>query len=294
MTKAKSEMDIERLLHWAYRDELSKRQTSAAEGIWDRIADNGQRGGIDPGHGAAQRYSHFGLPHPDAERIERAVGALEDMVVDWETSLPTIAGNLIGLVKVNDFTRQPGTDAKATVSGWNNGKKFVRVENYQRDVIMVATLRTKALVTQYAIRETRPDWREDTPKPKPIMASRGTHPKIEGECRAKNFYTTGSNCPLRWEPSPIDVIQARGDYVAWYLSLVRLAETLELESFIPLPPSASSTPWLDGPEPEPVIIPGAVPESMAVLPLEPTRNRRAASPLRNLKAGEVRYPLRAV
>jgi hypothetical protein len=33
----KTKIDIETLLHWAYRDELSKRQTSSAEGIWNRI-----------------------------------------------------------------------------------------------------------------------------------------------------------------------------------------------------------------------------------------------------------------
>jgi len=100
---ARTEIDIETLLHWAYRDELSKRQTSSAEGIWDRILEDGQRGGIDPGHGAAQRYSHFGLPDPDAELIEKAVSSLEDLVIDWQQSFHAIAAELSGLISINDI-----------------------------------------------------------------------------------------------------------------------------------------------------------------------------------------------
>src|ERR1700720_1738855 len=100
MMTDKIAIDTEFLIRWAYQDELSKRQTSSAEGIWDRILEDGQRGGIDPGHGAAQRYSHFGLPDPDAELIERAVGALEDAVIDWERSFETIAAELAGLISV--------------------------------------------------------------------------------------------------------------------------------------------------------------------------------------------------
>jgi len=68
----KEHVDIEDLLRWAYLDELPKRQLSSAEEIWNGIAEYGQRGGIDIGQGAAQRYPHFGLPHSDALAIERA------------------------------------------------------------------------------------------------------------------------------------------------------------------------------------------------------------------------------
>ena len=54
MIQAKIPMDTELLLRWAFQDELSKRKTSSAEGIWDRILEDGQRGGIDVGHSAAQ------------------------------------------------------------------------------------------------------------------------------------------------------------------------------------------------------------------------------------------------
>jgi len=79
----KHEVEIEALLHWAFRDELPKRITSSAEGIWDRI-ESGQAGVAQDHHHSAQRYAHFGLPHPDAERLEIAVEALPDVVVAWE------------------------------------------------------------------------------------------------------------------------------------------------------------------------------------------------------------------
>jgi len=47
----KRDVEIERLLNWAYRDELSKRMTSSAEGIWQHMGEYVQRGGIDVGHG---------------------------------------------------------------------------------------------------------------------------------------------------------------------------------------------------------------------------------------------------
>jgi hypothetical protein len=42
MIQAKIPMDTELLLRWAFQDELSKRKTSSAEGIWDRILEDGQ------------------------------------------------------------------------------------------------------------------------------------------------------------------------------------------------------------------------------------------------------------
>ena len=72
--KLKERVDIEKLLQWAYLDELPKRQISSAEGVWEGIREYGQRGGTDIGASGAQRYPRFGVPHPDAEEIEKAVG----------------------------------------------------------------------------------------------------------------------------------------------------------------------------------------------------------------------------
>jgi hypothetical protein len=57
MNRERTAIDVESLLIWAFRDELSKRGLSSAEGIWDKIEQDAQRGGIDPGHGRAMLFT---------------------------------------------------------------------------------------------------------------------------------------------------------------------------------------------------------------------------------------------
>jgi hypothetical protein len=304
----KREIEVEEILIWAYRDELSKRQTSSAEGIWDRIRENAQTGiDRDPGHGAAQRYAHFGLPDADAERIEKAVGALEDTVIDWPASFETIAADLSALISVNDVARRP-MDAKQPKAGWGaRGAKAVEawwgqgaaepIRDRPRDVLMVGGLRTAALVTMHAIKGTRPDWIDDDLKPQPTPAATGSNAMIVGNCEGRNRYSLGSYCPLRWSPSPMSIVSSRAEYAAWHAGLVRLADTLQLEKFTALPPKASATPWLDlEREAEAKVMP-VMPDgsndvrAWGTLPLSPARDRKAAGPVRLQRAGPVRYPL---
>lgn len=246
----KQAIDIEKLLHWAYRDELSKRVTSAAEGIWDRIDDNGKLGGIGDdgrrGDRGAQRYD-FGLPHPDAEEIERAVGSLPDAVVDWEASRDAISAGLASLLT--------------------------------RDVLFVSTIKPSVLITSHAIRESRPEWYDEPPKPYRTSAEKGTGAKIVGECRGKNLYTLGSHCPITWEPSPYSIVLARADYAAWHAALSQLAASLVLVDHIALQPSAPAMPWI---EPEqtrtPIVIRSSA--TMRPIPLRPQRDRAGPPPRR--------------
>jgi hypothetical protein len=296
MSAVKTEMDIELLLRWAFRDELPKKNISAAEGIWNRIQENQHHGGVDRGDGGAQRYAHFGLPDPDAERIEKAVAALEVLVIDWEESIDFIAGDLGGLVTINDVA--PSTAPKKVPQvGWGKaGDRALRgmfgpgaerlYRDRPRDVILVGGIRTDVLVASHAMRATRPDWYEEQPQPKRMKSETGANAKIVGECRGKDLYTVGSFCPLRYEPTAMTVVQSRADYAAWHRGLVVLSETLMLEKFVPLPPKASMTPWFDGAEPEPVsrVIP-VMPNgrnsvaAYGTLPLKPQRPR-ARPPLR--------------
>lgn len=304
----RTEIDIETLLLWAFRDELSKQQTSATEGLWDHIAELGQRGGveIDRGPGGAQRYAYIGLPDPDALLIEKAVAGLEDMVIDWPKSFDAIAGDLAGLITVNDMARRESPPRKPK-AGWGPaGAKALNawfgdgaakpVRDRPRDVLMVAGLRTAALVTMHAVKGTRPDWVEETPKPCAVPALKGTNAMIDGECRGRNLYSAGSNCPLRWEPSPLSIVSSRAEYVAWHHGLTLLAQTLQTEKFNPLPPKASQTPWLESLEPEQAVrsvmpTPSNRVAGWGTLPLKPPRGRKGP-PLRTVKAGPVTYPLR--
>lgn len=296
MSAVKTEMDIELLLRWAFRDELPKKNISAAEGIWNRIEENQHHGGVDRGDGAAQRYAHFGLPDPDAERIEKGVTALQELIIDWAASIDFIAGDLGGLITINDVA--PSTAPKRVPHvGWGKaGDRALRGmfgagaerlnRDRPRDVILVGGIRTDVLVASHAMRGTRPDWYEEQPQPKRMKSETGANAKIVGECRGKDLYTVGSFCPLRYEPTAMTVVQSRADYAAWHRGLVVLSETLLLEKFVALPPKAPSTPWFDGVEPEQVsrIIP-VVPNgrnsvsAYGTLPLKPQRPRTRA-PLR--------------
>jgi hypothetical protein len=234
-------MDIERLLEWAFIDELSKRATSAAEGIWDHLEEYAQRGGIDVGHGAAQRYAHFGLPHPDALKIEVAVSSLPDLIIDWKASGEAIMGELLPLLNA-------------------------------RDVLLVRTLRTSALVAMHAIKGRRPDWRDDPPVPHWVGADRGVNrPKVVGNCEAKDRYSTGSYCPLKWDPSPITIAAARAEYACWHRGLVLLSETLDLEEHQALPPQAPAQPWLGESEPPRRVHGVGDRANTSPLPLKPSR-----------------------
>lgn len=299
----KTEVDVETLLHWAYRDELSKRATSSAEGIWDKVVFLGQNGGVDPGHGAAQRYSHFGLPDPDAERIEKAVSALEDKLIDWNLSFDAIAGDLGGLISVNDMTGRANGQRRAPKVGWGAaGTKALKAwwgekgaapaHDRPRDVLLVGGIRTAALVTMHAIKGSRPDWIEEFPRPTWVSSSHGSNPRIIGESFRKNVYKTGSYCPLSWEPSPLSVIASRAEYAAWHHGLTVLAQTIDLSKFIVLPPKASPTPWLEGqPKLAPILSVLQTGSNdvgrWGVLPLAPQRER-AGPPLRARRAGDPR------
>jgi len=248
---AKTLIDIEKLLIWAYRDELSKLQTSSAEGIWDDIANYGLHG-IAPqtgDFGAAQRYAHFGLPHPDAVVVGQAVTALPDLVIDWTKQAAVILGDLLPL--------------------W-----------LARDVLPVRSLRTSALIIMCARMDCRPDWREDNPRPhfvpQPKDASR---PSIVGECKGRHRYTAGSYCPLQWVPSPVTIAMSRAEYVAWHYGLTTLARTLALRDHQAVVPGAPDAPWSLEDRAGCVIHEGVATGVAGKLPLKPVRPL-AGPPLR--------------
>ena len=233
-------IDIEALLAWCYRDELIKRVTSSAEGVWERLAD-ARLGVVDAPRGGAQRYD-LGEPHPDAIVLEEAVAGLPDTAIDWDREAPAILGDLLALVE----PRVPAVvlEQRASVAGWRTragARRSFRLEPPRR-VVLVRSLRTSALVAMHAAMGTRPDWKSEHPHPLPVAAERGPGPKIFGECRRRNWYSEGSYCPLRWWPSPISIAEARADYLAWWGGLVALAGT-RLSEHVALSPAAPQMPW---------------------------------------------------
>lgn len=307
----RTEIEIEALLIWTFRDELSKRQTSAMEGMWDQIADQCQRGGIevDRGHDGAQRYAYIGQPDPDAIRVEKAVARLEDLVIDWDKSFEAIAADLAGLISVDHLARRERqTRARARKGGWGAaGRKALKAwwgpsgvapaEFRPPSAQSIGGLRTAALVTMHAVRGTRPDWIEESPTASAVPALKGTNAMILGVCHGRNLYSAGSCCPLEWSPAPLSILSSRAEYVAWHHGLTTLANTVQTEKFTILPPKALETPWLipEGGGPiaglKPVLpTAGNRVGAWGTLPLAPDRGRKG-SPHRTAKGGAVRYPL---
>ncbi len=244
----RTKKDIEELVRWAYLDELPKRQTSSAEGIWDRMKQYGSLGGVNPDQhsfagGGAQRYAQFGLPHPDAEEIERAIAGLGTLSIEQDFDL--IVGDLRALVSVNDLRPRPRIDVTvgtASVAGYYD-KDTMPPAVRPRDVLMVRSINVSALVIQHAVMGTRPQWKAGQPLPMQIPGRRG--PMLVGECRGKNLYTAGSYSPLRWAPSPVEIVLGRADYHVWRRALLALSQTLNLTAHQALPPAASAAPWLE-------------------------------------------------
>ena len=235
------------MLQWAYLHELPKRRISSAEGNWDRLAQYGSLGGInpDPSPGGAQRYAQFGLPHPDAERIERAVEALQPVVTDWSTNFELLAYELAPLVTINDLPApRLGRQSKASVFAAQDGRGVSA--RAPRDVLLVQTIPVSVLVHSHAIKGTRPNgWRTSEMRPIKTRAERGPLAKIIGVCKGKNSYSSGSYCPLQWQPSPIGLVLARANYFAWWQALAQLAKEVQLAEHIALSPSVSPAPWIN-------------------------------------------------
>lgn len=253
---AKREIDVEQLLRWAYREELPKGETSSAEAVWDAIADYGANGGVAcQAEGGPQRYD-FGEPDPDAKKLAAAVTALPDLIIDWEASTDALMGDMAAILVA-------------------------------RDVLMVRPLRTAALVTMHAKMGNRPDWRDAVPWTSPVPSAKDhARPMLVGECRGRNLYSTGSYCPIRWEPSPITIALARAEYAAWHRGLHALCQTVTLDRHVVLPPAAPAQPWF---ERQPARRIYAVGERATVkLPLKPAR-KTAGPARRQHRAGEVRH-----
>jgi len=173
------------------------------------------------------------------------VELLPDAEIDWQDEVLAILGDLVALV--DPRPRITTREFRKTNVSWNSrrGTK-VQVElEPPRDVLLVRTLPTAALVIAHAKMGTRPDWVPEAPRPRMVPALKGNGPAIIGERRGRNWYSTGSCCPLVWEPSPIAIAQLRADYLAWWRGLRTLSHQLlfELERYNPLPPAAPEMPW---------------------------------------------------
>lgn len=212
----KRTIDVEKLLQWAYRDELPKQGASSTTGY-----DHGPFG-LGTRIDECRLPAILGDPHPDSRVIERAVNGLARMALDWRSSRAWIMGEDAALLSDAD------------------------------PVLRVLDPWPAPLVMQHARMGTRPDWAACRFRPRRIQGPNG-RPVVEGAL-ANGRYAPGAACPLEYEPSPRAVAEQRIDYAAWHGALICLVEVLELSSWVPIRPAAPAAPWLTGPQPEPNIL----------------------------------------
>lgn len=217
-------VDVEQLLHWAYRDELPKGVggSGIATGMSPmfRLADLGTRvddWSCEPGFPAI-----MGDAHDDAITINNAVLALAPIAYDWPASRENICGDFAELVSERDPT------------------------------LTALTIQRAGLVALHARMGTRPHW-DRNPVYEPIIGRNGK-PMVQFldddgktliEGRKGRHYGPAARCPLMWLPPPREIAFSRLEYVAWREALDELARVLDgkLLEHQALPTAAPDWPW---------------------------------------------------
>ena len=208
----KRHIDVEKLLHWTYRDELPKRgaewggRAAFSSGFSGQPrVDDWSR---DPGFPVA-----LGPPHPDACLVEEAVHRLAILEMEATAELVEFCLPACGLVDPAD----------------------IRLRALEVDPV--------PLVAAHARMGNRPEWRSEPPRPGRIIGANG-HVVVHG-LGSNRAYKIGAACPLEWWPDPAAIVADRVSYYVWHVALGELVAALSdsLERWIPLPPAASPCPW---------------------------------------------------
>lgn len=215
-------LDVERLLHWAYRDELPKHELGGLTGWEQRILLGTS---VDRGHPDSTFPPALGAPHPDALRIDHAVRQIGDQLLDWNVSRSILLHGLERVASSDDI-----------------GLKRL-------------TFQTSALIIQHARMGNRPVWdmgpirvsRVNGGNGKPVVQYLDDDDQlVEGRTKGRH-YGRFARCPLRYEPTPQEIVFARAEYLMWRLGLDHVADTIcawNLSDYRPTRPQAPHAPWI--------------------------------------------------
>lgn len=204
--------EIERLLQWAFCDELPKRKAfgpRGAQSAWQSVESYARLGCRVQSSSSA---SNSMLPHRDALIIADAVAALPGVVVDLRHE--ALLGGLSALA----------------------------------EVIAAPQIKLSAvdLVEVHARSGVSPDWCRHQPRPRAVIGPNGKQ-TVCGKRYGKDRYSDGAHCPLRWgDPTVESIARARAAYTVWWQSLDGLAKSLDgkLKDHVASAPAALRAPWL--------------------------------------------------
>ena len=284
-------VDIEVLLQWAYRDELSKRATSAAEGVWDHAGEFALTGIVGDGCSAGpQRYAVVGTPHPDALALEKLVRALPDVTIEWAVSRRALMGDLDGFYgEWIDWHGSP-RESRASVA-W-----FRHLRGSPADPFLgQPAFRQSEIVRTCAVLKKRPLCCADGPRLAPLENGYGGHSvcyvEDDGSLmlgRKAKHYGPQARSPVVWYPTPVEIARERGEYAAWHAALTALAhtaaETGALRDHAAMCPTAPAEPWNTGPGAAAKVLQSrlkvAVAEPVAKVTAGPRRRQKPATAVR--------------
>ncbi len=231
----KIKVDVERLLAWAFREELPKGyRDSMGTGIGSSssVSPMFRLAGLGTTIDESMREPGFpealGAPHPDAFMIESAVNNLPDVGMDWRNSRESIMGHLAPYAPL---------DHPALVN---------------------LNFELAGLVATHARMGSRPIWdlgpvslhRVTGKNGKPVVQFLEDGKLVNG-LTAGRRYGEGARCPLELDPLGPEIAFARGEYAAWRSGLERVRDSLlrfGLHGHIVTGPIAAAEPWITGPE----------------------------------------------
>jgi hypothetical protein len=231
---------IEKLLTWAYRDELPKQTVSALTG-WERMIYLGTSVDEAPLH--PKLPAVLGPPHPDALRIEWRVREMDPVVaVNWSWVRHHLMPDLAHYIDGDDTT-------VLTVARMITRRRAT-VELYRAEQVAYRTS-PRALVEMHARLGNSPTWDTGPVKLVRVQADNGKAKVLGpgGSIRARDpggRLVDGAYCPVELDPRPEAIGEARWEYVVWHTALVQLAHELktDLTDHEPLPPGAPQRPWV--------------------------------------------------
>lgn len=219
----KKSIDIEKLVQWAFREELPKKPYPISD-FWARLIELGTR--VDDSCTSDQPgFLSDTPPHPDALKVSHVVRTLEDVAVDIDLSRAALMGELACWLKDDQVTR------------------------------LSLRFQTQALVTTHAIMATRPQW--DVGEVRLVRVNGRNNKPVVCGITAGRRYAQGANSPLQLNIDPRTIANARGEYATWHAGLIKVRarlESWELTDFALTGPVAPPAPWLTGEIPKPRIL----------------------------------------
>lgn len=267
----KKQIEIERLLQWAFREELPKGLPVTAT-PWEAISRFTALGvridtsGYGPADNALGRVP--GEPHDDAAAIAFHVKRLpKNLSLGSEDDARYLLGVLFDL------------DRDAVMA------------------VMRASYNMAAIVIHHAVMGSAPEWDLGSPTPSAVRRASDGKPAVMGFDRDGEFVTLKANAGrrgmiepynlwqsprslLKWDDPSVGMIaEARAEFTIWHAGLVRLCDELNavMRDHAALAPSLPPAPWFTGMPPAPVVLRpiSADGSALTFMPLAPDRRGEA-------------------